>query len=116
MEGKQFRYFSFCVPATRHWIVFYFSKHDDKEQSIILRKIVDQKLIQLIEDENFQYAVFGIGIKVSSLYPPTILGINAALLIGADVVKGTYSDDDIRLAKSIWGNIRSGEIEEFPSN
>lgn len=116
LEGRQLRYFSFCVPATGHWIVFYFSKHEDKEQSTILRKMVDQKLIQLIEDENFQYAVFGIGIKVSSLYPPTILGINAAILIGADVVKGTYSDDDIRLAKTVWGNIKSGEIDEFPLN
>lgn len=78
--------------------------------------MVDQKLIQLIEDEDFQYAVFGIGIKVSSLYPPTIMGINAVILIGADVVKGTYSDDDIRLAKKVWGNIKSGEIDEFPSN
>lgn len=116
LEGKQSRYFAFCVPATGHWIVFYFSKHEDKEQSVILRKMVDLKLIQLIEDEDFQYAVFGIGIKVSSLYPPKILGINAAILIGADVVKGTYSNDDIRLAKTIWGNIRSREIDEFPSN
>jgi hypothetical protein len=116
LEGRQSRYFAFNIPASGHWIVFYFSKHTDKEQSIILRKMVDQKLIQLIEDENFQYAVFGIGIKVSSLYPPTILGINAALLIGSDVVRGTYSNDDIRLAKTVWGNIRSGEIKEFPSN
>lgn len=116
LEGRQSRYFSFCVPATGHWIVFYFSKHEIKEQSVILRKMVDQKLIQLIEDEDFQYAVFGIGIKVSSLYPPTIMGINAAILIGADVVKGTYLEDDIRVAKTVWGNIKSGGIDEFPSN
>ncbi len=51
LEGRQSRYFSFCVPATGHWIVFYFSKNEDKEQSTILRKMVDQKLIQLIKDD-----------------------------------------------------------------
>ena len=44
------------------------------------------------------------------------MGINAAILIGADVVKGTYSDDDVHLAKNVWGNIKRGEIDEFPSN
>ncbi len=38
LEGKQFRYFSFCVPATRHWIVFYFSNMMIKNKVLFLEK------------------------------------------------------------------------------
>ena len=116
LDGRQSRHFAFYVPATSHWIVFYFSKHDAKEQSLILRKMVDQKLIQLIEDEDYKYAVFGIGIKISNIWPPTIMGITSSILIAVNTIKDKYSVNDIIDAKKNWGHIKSGEIKEFPSN
>lgn len=116
LEGFDTRTFSFKVPATGHWIVFYYSKHQPAEQNKILSKLVDQKLIQLIEDENFQYAVFGFGIQISTLLPPEIMGLSNAMLIGADNIVGKYSKQDVIDAKRIWGNIKVGTIEEFPSS
>ncbi len=114
IEGHDTRTFSFKVPGSGHWIVFYYSRHQPTEQRKILSKLVDQKLIQLIEDENFQYAVFGFSIQISTLWPPQILGLSNALLIGADTIAGKYSKQDVIDAKRIWGNIKIGTIEEFP--
>jgi len=116
LEGQNTRTFSFKVPATGHWIVFYYSRHQPTEQHKILSKLVNQKLIQLIEDEDFQFAVFGFGIQVSTLWPPEIMGLSNAMLIGVDTIVGKYSKQDIINAKRIWGNIKVGTIEEFPSS
>ncbi|MCH7965289.1 MAG: hypothetical protein IH852_15275 [Bacteroidetes bacterium] len=116
LDGHDTRIFSFKVPATGHWMIFYYSKHQPAEQHKILSKLVDQKLIQLIEDEDFQYAVFGFGIQISTLLPPEIMGLSNALLIGADTIAGKYSKQDVTDAKQIWGNIKVGTIEEFPSS
>jgi len=116
LAGNDTRTFSFKVPATAHWIIFYYSKHPPAEQHKILSKLVEQKLIQLIEDENFQYAVFGFGIQISTLWPPDIIGLSNAMLIGADTVVGKYSEQDIIDAKRIWGHTKVGVIDEFPPN
>lgn len=115
LEGHNTRTFSFEVPASSHWIVIYYSKHQPSEQHKILSKLVDQKLIQLIEDKNFQYAVFGFSFQISTLWPPKILGLSNAMLIGYDTVIGKYSEQDVIDAKRNWGNIKTGNIEEFPS-
>ena len=115
LSGKQSRQFAFFIPATGHWVIFYYSKHDPAEQQKILLKLVEQKLIQLIEDENFQYAVFGIGIQISKLLPLRIMGIANAMVIGADTVAGKYYGQDIIDAKRNWGGAESHKIEEFPS-
>ncbi|MCK4829822.1 hypothetical protein KA005_79600, partial [bacterium] len=114
LSGKQSRQFAIFVPSTSHWVVFYYSKHPPVEQQRILLKLVEQKLIQLKEDENFQFAVFGIGVQISKLWPPRIIGIANAMIIGVDEVTGKYSKQDIINARRNWGSKQVHKIEEFP--
>lgn len=115
LSGKQSRQFAIFIPATGHWVVFYYSEHSPDEQQRILLKLVEQKLIQLKEDENFQFAVFGIGIQISKLWPPRIIHVANAMIIGVDEVVGKYSKQDIIDAKRNWGDKQVHKIEEFPS-
>ncbi len=115
LKGKQSRQFAIFIPGSGHWVIFYYSKHKPEEQQKILIKLVEQKLIQLKEDENFQYAVFGIGIQVSKLCPPRILRISNAMIIGVDEIIGKYSEQDVLDAKRNWGDKQIYKIEEFPS-
>jgi hypothetical protein len=77
-------------------------------------KLVEQKLIPSKEDENFQFAVFGIGIQVSKLWPPKIIGVANAMIIGVDQIVGKYSKQDIIDAKRNWGDREINKIEGFP--
>ncbi|MDO8140060.1 MAG: hypothetical protein Q6358_01040, partial [Candidatus Brocadiales bacterium] len=112
LSGKQSRQFAIFIPATGHWVVFYYSKHSPVEQQRILLKLIEQKLIVLKEDENFQFAVFGIGIQISKLWPPRIMGIANAMIIGVDEVIGKYSKQDVIDARRNWRNRQVYKVEE----
>jgi hypothetical protein len=115
LSGKESRQFAINVPATGHWVVFYYSKHSPAEQQKVLLELVEQKLIQLREDESFRFAVFGIGVQISKLWPPRMIGIANAMIIGVDEVIGKYSKKDIEDARRNWGGRQVYRIEEFPN-
>lgn len=106
---------AFYNPSTSNWIVFYFSKSNQEQIYNELNRLVELKLIQSIDDDNFQQEVYGLGFGVSKTHPIRLLGLNSAIVIGADEFEGKYSANDLKEAKSIWGHGKPQKIEEFPS-
>lgn len=118
-DGKQTREFAFLNPSTGNWIVFYYSRSEPKEILRELLRLVQLKLIVEIEDDSFQYAVYGFGFQVSEEDPPKLLGLISAIILSAGEVEGKYSKGDVDEARLHFGGKDKRQeikIEEFPIN
>jgi hypothetical protein len=116
--GKSTRRFAWLNQSTGNWLVFYFSKSEPRSLEQELHRLVELKLIKEVHDSDFNFAAYGFGFRVSITLPPRLLGLEASIIIGADVVKGKYSQadvDDSRIHFGHKGDNRKIPIEEFPS-
>ena len=113
-SGKSSRQFSYENGATKNWIIFYFSKSDQRIQSKELERLVRLKLIQLIHDKSFQFGVYGFGFLISKIYPPQFLGLANGIVMSTDAVNG-FTQDELKEALELWGQEQVSKIEEFPS-
>lgn len=117
-EGNSTRTFAFMNSSTGNWLVFYYSKSDAKRLHKELLKLVELKLVKEIHDESFEYGVYGFGLQVSSTYPPQLIGLVSAIVIGADE-KNKFTKSELDEAYKFFGKIaqrQSIKIEEFPKN
>ena len=115
-QGNNDSRFSIKNSSTGNWLVFYFSIYDPKQINKDLEKLVRYKLMILIEEEKFNYSVYGFGFKVSNKEPYNLLGMVGAIIIGADEVKNNYSREDLLEAYKHFGgakNIKTKKIKEF---
>ncbi|MDP8227059.1 MAG: hypothetical protein P9L89_05415 [Candidatus Celaenobacter polaris] len=113
-SGKSSRQFAYQNSATHNWIIFYFSKTDQDKQAIDLERLVRLKLIQSIHGENFKFGVYGLGFLVSKTYPIRFLGFGSAIVMSLDGVD-TYTDEELEIARRMWGQKKEFKIEEFPT-
>lgn len=115
-SGKSSRQFAYRNSASGNWMIFYFSKTPPQMQQKELQRLVRLKLIQLIHDKSFNFCVYGLGFQVSISHPPKLLCLANAIVLGADVVAGKYTQEEVNEAKKIWGDGEAYKISEFPRN
>lgn len=116
--GNSTRTFAILNGSTGNWLVFYYSKSEPNQLHKELLKLVELKLVKEIHDESFEYGVYGFGLHVSATYPPQLLGLVSAIVIGTDEKK-TFTKSELDEAYSIFGTIaqrQSIKIEEYPKN
>lgn len=113
-SGKSSRQFACQNGATKNWLLFYFSRTEQRKQAIYLEQLVRLKLIQLIHDENFEFGVYGFGFLVSKTYPIRFLGLGSAVVMSPDAVDN-FTEDELEIAHRTWGQKKEYKIKEFPS-
>lgn len=113
-SGKSSRQFACQNGATKNWLLFYFSKTEQRKQAIELERLVRLKLIQLIHDESFEFGVYGFGFLVSKTYPMRFLGLGSAIVMSPDAID-TFSEKELEIARRMWGQKKEFKIKEFPS-
>jgi hypothetical protein len=115
--GNSTRVFSRLNSATGNWDLFYYSKSEPLKLHKELERMVELKLINEIENDDFKYGVYGFGFQVSIDNPPDLFGVVSAIVIGANIVKGKYTKADIKEARKHFSEKDSRQIipiEEFP--
>ena len=115
--GKQFRRFAQFNRSTGNWLVFYFSKLNEKELHDELMRLVNLKRVSEVHWNSVDYGVYGFGFQVSTTFPPHLQGLTYATVVGADEIKGRYSEVDIENARQIWSppwDYSMKAIEESP--
>lgn len=116
-DGNTSRKYSLLNCSTGNWHVFHFSIKSDQDISLELEKQVRYRLIKEVHFNRFNLGAYGFGFQVSPINPHPLKGLVAAIVIGADEVKGKYSDDDLQnVIREIGDNSSYSEqkIEEFP--
>lgn len=113
-SGKSSRQFAYQHGATKNWLLFYFSKTEQRKQAVDLERLVRFKLIQLIYDEKFEFGVYGFGFLVSKIYPVQLLGLGSAIFMSPDAIHN-FTQNEVEIAHRMWGQKKEFKIEEFPS-
>jgi len=113
-SGKSSRQFAYQHGATKNWLLFYFSKTEQRKQAVDLERLVRFKLIQLIYDEKFEFGVYGFGFLVSKIYPVQLLGLGSAIFMSPDAIDN-FTQNELEIAHRMWGQKKEFKIEEFPS-
>ena len=119
ISGKLFRRFAWLNMSTGNWLVFYFSKLNSDQIGDNLARVSKLKLISEVHRNSFDFGVYGFGFQVSVTFPPRLLGLTSATAIGADEVKGKYSEKDLQDSLRIWAPPEAYSvriIEEFPTH
>lgn len=118
-SGKLTREFAVLNSATGNWIVFYYSRSEPQKLQEELKRLVGYKLMVEIEDEGFEYAVYGFGFQVSIENPPKLLGLSSAIVFSVDYIKNKYTKNDLKEARRHFGskiNRQEIKIKEFPDD
>jgi hypothetical protein len=108
------RYFSFQSGSTQNWLLFHLIKSSENFTNKELKKLCELKIIKEKHLNNFEFGVYGFSFEISDKYPHEILGINGAIIIGAESVE--YNEKDVQDALSIFGDessYSSRKINEF---
>lgn len=116
-KGNSTRRFAWFDGSTGNWLVFYYCKSEPSLLHKELHRLVELKLIKEVHEASFKYGVYGFGLQVSVTSPLRLLGLASAIVIGADEVKGKYSQADLEEARKHWGDKDTRQIlkiEEFP--
>lgn len=113
-SDKSSRQFAYKNCVTRNWLLFYFSKSEQRIQSKELERLVRLKLIQLIHNEAFEFGVYGFGFMVSKIYPPQFLGLGNSIVMSPDAID-KFTENELEEALKLWGQEQVSKIEEFPS-
>lgn len=116
-DGNSSRQFALQNGRTQNWLVFYFAKLPPDAAHKRLERLVELKIIKEVHSNSFRFGIYGFGFDVSTIFPHQLQGLNSAIVMGADVLKGKYTNEDIEEAYREWGD-NSGyytkKIEEFP--
>lgn len=117
LEGNAHRKLGIYNTGTENWLVFYFSRSQTREVNQELHELIKLKAIKEIHLDNFQYGIYGFGLRVSSENPPDIEELAGAIVLDVNEYRDKYSKDELKNALSIWGDQSSKyevSIEEFP--
>jgi hypothetical protein len=80
-----------------------------------LEQLVRLKQIFEVNENKFEYSIYGFGFQVSVLDPPQLMGLNTAIIYAnEDIQAGQYTDEELKDAGRYWGNRQEIEIREFP--
>lgn len=118
IDGKNTRQFAYQNPATANHHVFYFANSDERAIQERLLRLVELKLIKHVHIDDFQYAAYGFGFRVSKTLPIRMLGLASTIFVGSDEVRG-YSQNDLDEAMRVWGKQKHTSITqvlEFPES
>jgi len=113
-EEMTSRHFSFQSGSTKNWLLFHLVKSSKKFTDKELKKLCELKIIKEKDLNNFKFGVYAFSFEISDTCPHKILGINGAIMIGAESVK--YSEEDVQNALNIFGDkssYSSVKINEF---
>lgn len=116
-EGNSSRQFALQNGGTQNWLVFYFSKLPQEAAHRRIKRLIELKLIKEVHLNSFQFGVYGFGFEVSTIYPYQLQCLNSTIVMGADIVEGKYTTEDIEEALREWGDnsaYYAKKIEEFP--
>ena len=108
------RYFSFQSGSTQNWLLFHLVKSSEKFTDEKLKKLCELKIIKERHLNSFEFGVYAFGFQISDTYPHKILGIDGAIMIGAESV--VYNEKDIQNALETFGDKSSYsaiKINEF---
>jgi hypothetical protein len=115
-KGNLSRQFSWQNSSTGNWLLFYFSKEDERNSHESLIRLAQLKVIKEIELNAFQHGVYAVAFSVSNTYPHQLLGVSSSVLMGTDI---DYTDKDIEAAFNELGR-ESGysevKVVEFPDD
>jgi len=115
LEGNTSRKFAYNNPSTGNWLVFIYFRGNARQVQRELERLVRMKLIIEVNNNNFEYGVYGFGFQVSNIDPPQLMGMPCAEINGdSDILAGNFSQEEVSEASKIWGNRQSYEIKEFP--
>jgi len=114
-EGNTSRKFAYLKPDTGNWLVFYFLRASARQIQMNLEQLVRLKQIFEVNENKFEYSIYGFGFQVSVLDPPQLMGLNTAIIYAnEDIQAGQYTDEELKDAGRYWGNRQEIEIREFP--
>lgn len=115
LKGHSSRKFAYRNEATGNWMLFYFLRGNTRQVDRELEKLVRLKLIVEVEKNQFEYAVFGFGSKISVLDPPMLMGlVSASFFSDEEISKGNYSDEELLEAQQLFGHRKEQSMKEFP--
>lgn len=115
-KGNSTRKFAWFNGSTGNWLVFYYSKSESSLLHKELHRLTELKLIKEVHETSFNYGVYGFGFQVSVIFPPQLMGLVTAVVIGADEIK-KYSETDLEEAYQHFGHRNTRQVfkvEEFP--
>lgn len=96
------RQFSFQSGSTKNWLLFHLIKSSEKFTDKELRKLCELKTIKEKYLNNFEFGVYAFSFETLDTYPYEILGINGAIMIGAESVE--YNEKDVQSALNLFGD------------
>ncbi len=116
-QGKSERKFAFQNGKTSNWHIFFYMRGDDEQIIKRLNELVRLKQIAEVHLNNFQYAVYGVGFRVSVLNPPTLMGlVYSTFDCDEDILNKNYTKTDLEKALLLWGQGKEIPLQEFPDS
>lgn len=115
-QGGNRRYFSFQNSSTKNWLVFLFSNADPNKVRCETKRLTRLKLVKELHFQDFVFAAYGFGFRVSRTYPIRLEGLTSAIVISSNEVR-SYSEQDLKAAIEEWGDESAkqlAKIREFP--
>lgn len=115
LQDKSERKFAFQNGKTSNWHIFFFMRGNEQQIERRLNELVRLKQIAEVHINNFQYAIYGVGFKVSVLEPPTLMGlVYSTFDCDEEILNKKYSNTELKKALSIWGHGKETSLQEFP--
>lgn len=115
MQDKSERKFAYQNGKTSNWHIFFYMRGNDEQIIRRLNELVRLKQIAEVHKNNFEYAVYGVGFKVSVLEPPTLMGLVYSTFDRDEaIIDKKYSNTELQKALSIWGHGKEIPLQEFP--
>lgn len=117
-NGNKSRRYAYQNPLTKNWLVFYFSISDKNQIIEELKKEMRYKLMIEIEENSFDFGVYGFGFQVSKSSPYQLFGLKSSIIMGADEMKQKYEKNELQEAYKHFGgskNYKENQIKEFPT-
>lgn len=115
LQDKIERKFSYQNRKTGNWHIYFYMRGSERQIERRLNELVRLKQIAEVHLKNFQYAVYGVGFKVSVLEPPTLMGLVYSTFDRDEaIIDKKYSNTELQKALSIWGHGKEIPLQEFP--
>lgn len=116
LQDKIERKFSYQNGKTGNWHIYFYMRGSEKQIERRLNELVRLKQIAEVHLKNFQYAVYGVGFKVSVVEPPTLMGlVYSTFDCDEEILKKNYSKKELQKALTIWGHGKEMPLQEFPN-
>lgn len=115
LRGNQERFFAFKNGITGCWLVFFFQYGGDISSFIEkTERLTKYKLFLEIEDQGFEFSVFGYGFWKSSIITDTIFD-RVVLTLEDACDYNSIPEDEYEEARQYFGRLHIQRIQEFPN-